>query len=402
MEERKRYNQAWTVMICTIVLISALITYWYTSDRDVRSPLTMIETSTSPGVAVVSSSQTLNTPEIPLETALGTTDEETSQTENAKPDTETVTEAIDFLETLEEQNPTRNSVSPEGGTGDSPAELTRDEMFQLVREGVSYYDSLLESGSVDFFMEIISHSSPEDSMTQASNGTWEGTFAFSGNRIAGSVTENATEYNKQHGTLHISGTKQFAYDGETFEDLRETPNGRRLTRGSDVRSNPAHDPRFWGWNLSGDEQLVELIDTLNVEQIQSVNWDSEQVYHIQGTVQDAIDVELWLNPQKSYRPERFMFSTKGAEQKHQVIKDFDFIEVAPDLWFPQSAQAVTSLVNFETGTETQLDTTTMHLTNIRINESISSSRFSLEPPQGGTVFDTRTRESFKVEPEDTQ
>ena len=396
MRKRTSHAKTWALTIA-IVLMSALILYWYIAKRDGQSSLTVIETSTSPGVTSVPPSPPLDTPEIPSETAPDTTAPEETQTENAKPDTETVTEAIDFLETLEEQSPSGKNVPTDGETGDSTSELTQEEMFRLVREGVSYYDSLVDSGSVDFFMQTSSNHVPENPIIQASNGTWEGTFAFSGNRFAGSVTENATDYNERLGPMNVSLTKEFAYDGETFEDLRETPNGRRLTRGNDMRYNPSHDPRFWGWNLSGDEPLVELIDTLNVEQIQSVNWDNEQVYHIQGTVDDAMDVELWLNPQKSYRPERFMFSTKGGEQKHQVIKDFDFIEVAPDLWFPQAAQSVTSLVNLETGTETQLDTITMHLTNIRINEPISSSRFSLEPPQGSTVFDTRTRESFTVE-----
>ena len=144
----------------------------------------------------MSSSPPLDTPDILPETEPTITDEANPQTDNATPeDTRDVKQAIDFLEALEEQSRSQNGVNTDGGTGDSTSKLTQDEMFQLVREGVSYYDSLVDSGSVDFFMQIISHSSPGDGMRQVPNGTWEGTFAFSGNRVAGSVTENATEYN---------------------------------------------------------------------------------------------------------------------------------------------------------------------------------------------------------------
>ncbi len=322
---------------------------------------------------------------------------ETPKKENATPDPVAVTAALDYLDALEAEQSSLRPIT-DGEAGDrNTSELTESEMFQLVREGVSYYDTLIDSGSADFFMQISSASAPGEGMTQAPNGTWEGTFAFSGNRVAGSVTQKATEYNEQHGSIPVFDTKNFAYDGETFEELRETPNGTLLTRGSDRRYNPAHDPRFWGWNLSDGKPLTELIDAINVEQIQSVPWDNASVYHIQGTVEDAVEVELWINPQKSFRPERFLFATEGTEQRHQVIKDFDFIEVAPDLWFPKSAEAVTSLLNLATGAETQLDTTTMHLSNVRVNETIPASRFTLDPSPGATVFDTRTHDSFKVE-----
>lgn len=172
-----------------------------------------------------------------------------------------------------------------------------------------------------------------------------------------------------------------------------------MGRDSDVQYIPAHDPRFWGWDLNGNRQpLVNLIDTLNVQSIEPVDWNSRQIYHVIGTLQDVVNVELWLNPEKSYRPERFMFSTPG-EKVTRVTKDFNFQEVAPDLWFPESAHAVTTIINTETGTETDIHPQSMYLTNVRINEHIPSHRFALDPPPGATVFDGRSRETFKV-PED--
>ena len=276
----------------------------------------------------------------------------------------------------------------------SDTALSQDEHFQLVREGVSYYDSLLESGSVDFFLQTSSVAYP--GRPRAPSGTWEGTFEFSGGRFRATITEDVTQY-ELNMTRTIGGTRQYAYDGETFEYLRDTQRGPLMERDSDVQYNPSHDPRFWGWDLNGNRKpLVNLIDTLNVQNIEPVDWDGRQTYYITGTLQDTVNVELWLNPGKSYRPERSMFSVPGEKTRTRVTKDFSFQEVAPDLWFPESAHAVTTIIDTETGAETDIHTESIRLTNMRINEHIPSHRFALDAPPGATVFDGRSRETFKV------
>ena len=104
-----------------------------------------------------------------------------------------------------------------------------------------------------------------------------------------------------------------------------------------------------------------------------------------------------MNPEKSYRPERFVYSLQGkGVAQVRVTKDFNFQEVAPDLWFPESAQSVTTIINTETGEETNIETATMTFTDVRVNEHIPSFRFSIDPPSGTTVFDMRSRETYTV------
>ncbi len=266
------------------------------------------------------------------------------------------------------------------------------ELLQLIREGIAYYDSLLESGRVDFFRETTSVASdglPE--MERAPSGTWKGTFEFSGRKMRCVVTRDAIQYEPDR-NIPIKGTEQYAYDGETFETLRETFNGIVLSRRSEIAGGLSDDPRFWGWNLSGGEQsLVMVIDELEVESIKEVRFNESNVYHIKGNAY-GVAMELWLNPKKSYRPERYVF----ANPMIAITKDFKFKEVAPDLWFPESAKSVTTVIDVETDTKTDTTTTTAQFTNIRINEPIPESRFSIEPPPGATVFDMRTQESFEV------
>ena len=75
---------------------------------------------------------------------------------DAKPDIKEVTKSVDFLEMLEKQSAAGNQSDFKNGTADTGSELSQEELYQLIREGISYYDSLLESGSVDFFMQTSS------------------------------------------------------------------------------------------------------------------------------------------------------------------------------------------------------------------------------------------------------
>ncbi len=387
MKGRIRSSHVWIFMTCVAVFISVLMLHRFTIDRERQMPGTATKQEVS---------QRAKEAPMPTETdesippASDRTDGESLPTANPPVDAEKVEEALAYLETMEAESAPDNQAPAESEVVDPVAMLTQDEMLQLVREGVSYYDSLVESGHIDFFMRISSNPVSVDGIGQVQSGSWEGSFAFSGNRFTANVTENPTESSS-------SGTKHFAYDGETFEVLRETPNGKILARGSDVKYRETHDPRFWGWDLSGGKPFIEMIDTITVEKIESVAWETGSVYHIKGTLEGAVDIDLWLNPEKSYRPERFIYATKGGDQIYQVVKDFDFIEVAPDLWFPQYAEEVASLVSPESGVETSLYTVNVSLENLRINEPVSSRNFALEPLPGTTVYDSRTRESFVAE-----
>ena len=292
----------------------------------------------------------------------------------------------------------RNEIAPEvlaeneAATASPVLPKNEAELLQLIREGVAYYDGLLKSGRVDFFRETTSVASGGlPGLMRAPSGTWKGTFEFSGRKMRCLVTRDTIQYDPDR-NIALKGTEQYAYNGETFETLRETSRGLLLERRSEIVGDTFSDPRFWGWNLRGEEQpLVMVIDGLEVESIKEVRFNGSQVYYIKGNMLGG-PIELWLNPKKSYRPERFRVSNL----MYSMTKDFKFKEVAPDLWFPESAKWVDTVTDMKTDTKTEIRTTTIQFTNIRINEPIPESRFSIEPPPGTSVFDMRTRESFEV------
>ena len=288
---------------------------------------------------------------------------------------------------------------------------SEEELLQLIREGITYYDSLLESGRVDFLRTVTSVEFPGlyPGMRRMPSGTWKGTIEFSGRKVRGIETADAVQYDTDR-DFPIKGTEQFAYDGETFETLRETSRGLLLEQRSEILYDTSNDPRAWGWTF-GDAgtPFVMLIDGLDVESITEVRFNDSDVYHLKANFFGMV-LELWLNPTKSYRPERYVLSTPGYvistpivnDLKRIVTTDIKFKQVAPDLWFPESAKEVTTVIDQKTGTKTDVATTMIQFTNIQINEPIPESRFSIEPPPGATVVDSRTRESFEVPKENNK
>ena len=379
--------------LAVFILLSLLFfLYWKTSNNAILVEKGNIKHRVTDEIKVSDSKQATRN--------LSTNPEkENAQTPDKGPDAKEIKEAIDFLDELQQETYREKTDTIPNGIA-SNRTPSQDEMIELVREGISYYDSLLESASVKFSLVMTSNDYP--GIRRIPSGTWEGTFEFSGSQVRGVVTENATQYGSKFGETQRSGTHEFANNGETFELFRDTPNGKKLTRQNKIMHNPSHDPRFWGWNLSGEEPLLNLIDRLDIKDIQSVEWNGSQVYHIKGSFSGAgTDVDLWLNPEKSYRPERFVYSihSEGTAQVRGT-KDFNFQEVAPDLWFPTSAQSVTTFTNTETGESINLESATMTLTDVRVNEHIPSSRFSIDPPSGTTVFDMRSRETYTVGEDD--
>ena len=237
---------------------------------------------------------------------------------DAKTDIKEVTKSIDFLEMLEKQSAAGNQSDFKNGTIDTGSELSQEEIYQLIREGISYYDSLLDSGSVDFLMQTSSAPDPGMGLRRATEGTWNGSFEFSGNRLRGSVSKNSTQYDNGE-RLQLSSTEEFAYDGETFERLLRRQDGYLFERKSDVSYNAFHDPRWWGWNMSGQGTFTDLFDSLDVKNIQSVEMNDIELYHVTGTLHGAATFETWINPEKNYRPERFVFSSLRAPENGSYV-----------------------------------------------------------------------------------
>ena len=410
----------WKISVLSVcILLGVLFAYWYIVKHPAVKIVIIPEKQPSTHTEKMSTSELSEKPARPNGTkeVPDTAAEQNNGVQpinvdkDTIPDIKEVTKSIDFLEMLEKQSTAENLSKLKNGTADTESELSQEEKYELIREGISYYDSLLESGSVDFFMQSSSApdlreqgSTSKGKLVDISEGTWQGSFEFSGNRIRGTVSQSTI----QHGDVNVllPTTEEFAYDGETFVNLSTFEKVSKLhadpsmQRQSDVSYNEFYDPRFWGWNMTGQGTFTELFDSLVVKNIQSVEMNDTELYHVTGIYRNVVTFDTWINPEKSYRPERFMFTGRSGEGGQvRFIKDYNFQEVAPDLWFPESGKSTTTIID-AAGQETDIRTDTIRFSNVRINEPISPSRFSLDPPPGTSVYDDRSGESFKVPKEE--
>ena len=405
----------WNITVLSVsLLLGVLFASWY---RVKHPAVEIVNVPTSPDThtAEMSTPKLSDTSAKPSDTS-ATRDIPTRQKDgvppigikkDAKPDIKAVMKGIDFLEALEKQNASKNKSGMKNGTADTGSELSQEELYQLIREGISYYDSLLESGSVDFFMQTSTLPFPGGveilpgilpGMRRMPETTKNGSFEFSGNRLRGAVSGHTIQYDDSGETTY-SNNENFAYDGETFERLVPAAKGFALIRSSDASYDSFYDPRWWGWNMQGQGTFSDVFDSLNVKNIQSVELNGNEVYHVTSIESNGGTFDLWINPEKNYRPELFVGTSSSEEGQTRTIRNFNFQEVAPDLWFPESAQATTTVIDTG-GQETDILTHTIRFSNFKINQHIPSSRFNLDPLPRTTVYDRRSRESFKVPKEE--
>ena len=235
------------------LLLGALFAYWYIIKHPAVEIVNISEQPPSAytgkmstpelGETPAKSSGTMRTSDIPTQekNSVQTIDKE----KDAEPDIKEVTESIDFLEMLEKQSAVGNQSNFKNGTADTGSELSQEELYQLIREGISYYDSLLESGSVDFSMQTSTLPFPGSveilpgilpGMSRMPETTKSGSFEFSGNRLRGAVSGHTIQYDDSGETTY-SDNENFAYDGETFERLVPAVQGFALLRSSDTSAH---------------------------------------------------------------------------------------------------------------------------------------------------------------------
>ena len=290
-----------------------------------------------------------------------------------------IDDAIAFLENLEKQDYQESS----------------EELLELVKEGIAYHDDLLYSGSADFSIEFwgsLDQYLSESLVHTAERGSWEGSFSFFGEkmRYAADGTMGGEKI-----------TYDFAFDGSTVEELSETPEGPLLeikNNLSDSRYNPHLDPRYWGWNVSGREALGQVVDSFDVESVRLGRLDDDDIYHVKGGVSgESTNVEMWINPSKGYRPERFDFYRHNGETEYRVTRTYSLREYVPDIWFPESATEVAREINPTTRASKTVLQRSVQISNVNINPSLSASSFRIPRWRGLTVDDRQNNTRYNVE-----
>ena len=133
--------QKWNITVLSVsLLLGVLFAYWYI----VKHPTVEI-------VNIPIKQPSIDTGK------MSTPEHSETPAKLSKTDIKEVTKSVDFLEMLEKQSAVGNRSNFKNGTTDTGSELSQEEIYQLIREGISYYDNLscyLYPNSILIFVAI--------------------------------------------------------------------------------------------------------------------------------------------------------------------------------------------------------------------------------------------------------
>lgn len=221
------------------------------------------------------------------------------------------------------------------------------------------------------------------------------------------------QFDGEHRLYDVKARHKMTFHGQSLEGWQDTHRQYRLLRGilhlwekvgtewkkyppqqvSPRFLKPHFNPHWWGWPL-WNLRLIDLFRFFKPVDVQQVNVDNSPHYLLVGRRTGPVDsdIEIWLNPQKAYRPTRVLMhnrsilgvapdETPGEKPKPIPLETeytltrytYQIEKFEPDIWFPKT---VTRDVSFSTTDENQqplpiLRKTVMHVHRAVFNVPIS-------------------------------
>ena len=252
------------------------------------------------------------------------------------------------------------------------------DMQSDIEDGIARYDSLLKSGQIEFEIQLWEGDKVVDSEVSP-DLSWDAEFYFSDAMMHYLVTERPDDQ-KYH--LYYSGVK--------VTDIKETPHRSIMWNSDDLsksRYTLPFDPRSWGWNVGGHEELRTTLDKLEIKWLKTANLNGEFVFLIEAVAPsdqstpfppDA-EVKMWIHRRKSFRLQRVEVSWQSSDATaYQLVREFKLKQFAPDIWFPESATQVVK----EVSSGKKMRFLSVQMDKVSLNLSIPKGRFDLQLPKG--------------------
>lgn len=269
-----------------------------------------------------------------------------------------------------------------------PAEAT--QLLEDIKTGTAAYNAKLKSGEVEFsitlnerirqqkknFFERFFASEEEEEVKYEEQGYWYITYRFDGDRhfydvkIRKKMELNGKSLRNWHG-MHF----QYRMEGRTqyfrkkpdtewqqlFSHKMEPPWDKDIP--SDV-FEAEFDPRWWSWPPWGFEleKLIRIFKPISVQQV-NLEGTLHDFLTLQRTDFDSMRTdEIWLDPQKAYRPTRILAHRRSLtsvfieerdgkvrplprEKVHALTSyTHQFAQFEPGIWFPKTVIMETSSV----------------------------------------------------------
>ena len=263
-----------------------------------------------------------------------------------------------------------------------PLSAEATELLEDIKAGTAAYNAKLKSGEVEFsitlnqrireqkknFFERFFAAEEEEEVKYEEQGYWYITYRFEGDRhfydvkIRKKMELNGKSLRNWHG-MHF----QYRMEGRT-QYFREKPDTEWQQLFSHKMEPPwdkdipsdvfeaEFNPRWWSWPPWGFE-LEKLIRIFKPISVQHVNLEGAPHYFLtlQRTDFDSMRTdEIWLDPQKAYRPTRILAHRRSftsvfiegrdgkvrplpREKTHKLTSyTHQFAQFEPGIWFPKT------------------------------------------------------------------
>lgn len=239
------------------------------------------------------------------------------------------------------------------------------QLLEQTKKGVEDYNDKLKSGKMVFLLTYSIQSSNQQKnakkVAYEDVGTWHITYNFDGHRHFYDVRiRNKIEFN---GKVHLNWKKnhyQFQIDDKKMliRELKDTGwvQHPQPTEKSIFKSE--FNPRRWGWNpgVFSFRSRIKYASPINVEQVEV---EGVQLYlltlHRVRHEKSTMTEQLWIDPQKGYRPIRVLTTIKDVamtflgnpdgtlkpqkpeERVSHTHSTFQIEQFDPGIWFPKTA-----------------------------------------------------------------
>ncbi|RKU22303.1 hypothetical protein C6500_04615 [Candidatus Poribacteria bacterium] len=275
------------------------------------------------------------------------------------------------------------------------------QLLADIMTGTETYEARLKSGVIEFsitLIQIMDEPFPTDAVAYIENGQvyeetgyWHIIYQFDGDRRF----------------YDVKARHKMTFHGQSLEGWQETHHQFRILRsilhvwekvGTGWKKHPPQkvsprflkphfNPHWWSWPL-WDLRLRDLFRFFKPVDVQQVNVENSAHYLLTGRRSGPVDsdIEIWLNPQKDYRPARVLMHNRSilgvapAEvpgepskpiplETEYTLTDYTYqIEkFEPDIWFPKT---VTREVSFSTTDENQQSLPILRKTVMQVHHAI--------------------------------
>ena len=271
-----------------------------------------------------------------------------------------------------------------------PLSAEATQLLEDIKTGTVVYNTKLKSGEVEFsitlnerirqekknFFERFFASEEKEEVQYEEQGYWYITYRFDGDRhfydikVRKKRELNGRPLQNWHG-MHFQyrrdGRTQYFREKPDTEWQQQFPHKMEHPWGKEIPSDvfeAEFNPRWWSWPPWGFK-LEKLIRTFKPISVQQVNVEGTPHYFLtlQRTEFDATRTkEIWLNPQKAYRPTRILAHRRSVfqafieekpgeltplppEKVHALTSyTHQFAQFEPGIWFPKTVTVENSSV----------------------------------------------------------